>query len=81
MTFTAISDTLSDTFFTIVLLTAISDTLIDFEIHASFTFTATSDTFFTIILLTAISDTLIDFEIHAFVSEGLSAEMTRHSTW
>jgi hypothetical protein len=30
MTFTAISDTLSDTFFTIILLTATSDTLIDF---------------------------------------------------
>jgi hypothetical protein len=30
MTFTAISDTLSDNFLTIILLTTISDTLIDF---------------------------------------------------
>ncbi len=85
MTFTGISDTLSDTFFTIILLTTISDTLFDFEIHVCLTFTVIidtlSDTFFTIILLTAISDTLIDFEIHDFVSKGLTAEMTRDNTW
>ncbi len=85
MTFTVIRATFSDTFSTIISLTVISDTLIDFEIRVCFTFTVISDTLsdtsFTIILLTVISDTLIDFEIHDFVSEGLSAEMSRHSTW
>jgi hypothetical protein len=85
MTFTPINDTLSKKNFTILLLTTISDTLIDFEIHVRFTFTVVSDTlsdtFVTIILSAVISDTLIDFEIHDFVSEGLSAEMTRDRTW